>query len=81
MDVHGTRGVAGVSIQLTNAIENLAQLRADFKEHEHEHELERVEQEKVRSASRRFRIMAIAAWVGSMSAMLGILLDIAAHLH
>lgn len=79
MDDKGTRGVAGVAIQLTNAISDIAELRADFKDHELEHTKDREAREREHTAARRFRVTATIGAAASVAAVLGVLADIASH--
>lgn len=81
MDQQGTRGVAGVAIQLANAISDIGELRADFKEHEHEHVKDREQRDRERTTTRRFRITATIGASASVAAVLGVLADIASHVH
>jgi len=77
MDDVGTRGVGAVQIQLTDAIKDIGELRADLKAHQVEHKRE----EERRAAGRRWAIGSALGAGTLLVAMLGLLIDIAGHLH
>jgi hypothetical protein len=70
IDSTGTRGVGVLQIQITD-------LAKDFAAHEAKHEAD----ESRRSSARRWAWSFAAAGVASMAAVLGLLADIATHLH
>ncbi len=77
IDDGGTRGVAAVQIQLTEAIKDIADLRGDMRAHEQVHERATAAQ----VTGRRWAVGATIAAGSMLIAMLGLLVDIAGHIH
>lgn len=81
MDDKGTRGVAGIAIELGHVKTDLTALKSELEQHHREHAQDRIEQAQRVTATRRFRIGAAAAWLASVSGVVALLVDISSKLH
>lgn len=81
LDDHGTRGVGALQAQLTDAIKDIVELRADmvarFEAHSRVHEQDK----RDRASGRRWLIGTGIAGVAAMAAVFAALLDILSHIH
>lgn len=81
MDMHGTRGVSALSLQVNQMAKDLAQYQRDNRQWQEEHATRHEDDIRERRASRRWRISTVLAALVVCSAFLGILVDIAVRVH
>jgi hypothetical protein len=81
MDTHGTRGVGAIQLQVAELVKDFGDLRADNRAWQAAHEKQHEQDKQDRVNGRRWLIGIGLAAVASMTAVIGLLLDIASHLH
>lgn len=77
IDDHGTRGVGVLQNQIVDLSKDVAKLEAALEHHEAGHKEER----KERAKNRKWLIGVAIAGLGSMAAMISLLVEVLAHVH
>ena len=81
IDEHGTRGAGIIQTQLIGLIKDVAKLEARLEAHEQLHHREAQDRETDRKRSVRWRVTATTGAAASLATILGLLAEIAGHLH
>lgn len=81
IDASGSRGVGVLMTQVGELVKDMADMRAETRTWQGQHERHHEQDARDRIAGRRWLIGVGVAGVASMAAMLGLLVDIAGHLH
>lgn len=77
IDDHGTRGVVALQAQMLDLVKDVGKLEISLENHEKSH----VEERKERQRSRRWMIGTAIAGLASMSAVIGLLIEVLMHVH
>jgi len=77
LDNHGSRGVLQLTGQVTDLIKDMAELKLVFQGHETQHKKEQDE----RRSGRRWVVATLVAGLGGFAAVIGLLVDVLAHVH
>lgn len=81
MDQGGTRGVGVLSAQVTDLAKDLVELKTETRGYEAAHQLEHEKERSARVAGHRWLITTSLASLAALATAVGVLLDVAAHLH
>ena len=81
MDRDGTRGVAVLQAQLTDLAKDMAELKGESRTWQQAHESQHQADAAERVSGRRWLVTTAIAGLASMAAAIGLLIDIAAHVH
>ena len=81
IDRSGTRGVGVLAMQVAELGKDMGQMQQQMSDHERNHKEDAAKAEAAKVSARRFRVTAglaaVAAWVAAM----GVLIDLAVHMH
>lgn len=77
IDDHGTRGVVALQTQMLDLVKDVGKLEISLEKHEQSH----VEERKDRQRARRWIIGTAIAGIASMSAVIGLLIEVLMHVH
>lgn len=81
MDTHGTRGVGAIQLQVGELVKDLADMRAETRTWQGQHERSHERDARDRITARRWLIGVGVAGVAAMTTVIGLLIDIASHVH
>ena len=81
MDQHGTRGVTAIQVQITDLVKDLAELKGETRAWQEAHSAAHAQEARDRVMGRRWLIGTGIAGIVAMATAVGLLIDIAAHVH
>lgn len=81
MNEHGTLGVQSLQVQLTDAIKDITELKTSMEQRFNAHLRDHEQEKRDRVSGRRWLIAMGAAYIASMSGILGILIELLSRLH
>jgi hypothetical protein len=77
LDANGTRGMVGITLQISDLIKAQGEMTGRFTEHERQHRAEAQQ----RVIGRRWLVGMGCAGIAAMAAVITMLVDVLSHLH
>lgn len=81
IDRDGTRGVAVLQAQMTDLAKDVAELKGESHTWQEAHERQHMADAAERVSGRRWLVTTAIAGLASMATAIGLLIDIASHVH